>query len=54
MLSNQLHSQADANQHARTLQLMRMYESGDSFDLAQVRVASSARDITQITGEKIR
>ena len=52
MPSNQLHSQADANQHARKLQLIRMYESGDSFDLAQVQVASSARDITRITGEK--
>jgi hypothetical protein len=52
MPSNQLHSQADANQHARKLQLIRMYESGDSFDLAQVQVASSTRDITRITGEK--
>lgn len=28
--------------------------SGDSFELAPAWMASSARDITQITGEKIR
>jgi len=52
MPSKQLQTKTDANQHVRKLQLIRRYESGDSFELAQDWVVSSARDITRITGEE--